>query len=855
MHLRYAHRALPFLAVVLALVAGFAPVLAQTPLDPTLIPKYAVPLPLPSALDGTATSPGSPLVITMSEFQQQILPPALYPPAFSAGTYLWGYNGTYPGPTIVAQRGIPTYVHYVNDLQNPGGGPLFLQNTIKVDQTLHWADPFHNHPQMTPYLGPVPAVVHLHGAEVPAAFDGGPDAWWTPDFMHFGPGYVSDTYVYPNEQEATTMFYHDHALGTTRLNVYAGLAGFYLLLDPAGEPADLPGGSADTPLDQYGHPYQVGLAIQDRMFDTDGQLYFPAEGINPEHPFWVPEFFGNVILVNGKPWPYFDVEPRRYRFRVVNGSNARFYRMQLVHPETGMPGPAIWQIGSDGGLLDAPARLSASADPEELKLTLAPGERADFIIDFAGFAGQELIVTNDANEPFPDGDPADVNATEIMQFRVGGSVTGGVDPSLDPAVTPTVRPTPIERFPAPPTKRALTLNENMGEGGPLEMFLNNTMWDMTPTENLRVGDTEVWEVINLTADTHPMHLHLFQFQMLDRQAFDVAAYESVYGMPMAGMGPPMDYELPTAATGFKLGGNPDVTPYLIGAPRPPDANETGWKDTFRMNPGEVTRIIVRVAPQDAAAKAAAHVPPLVVAPGVNLYGFEPWTPMGETDSFGYPGGPGYVWHCHIIDHEDNEMMRPMYILGPDNPTPALLALFEAEPGTGGVTVRWQLAGDDLPGLVKLERSEWQDGPWTTIPADPVQEGTATVVVDAGAVPGQSYWYRLVAVMSDGSTMVFGPVRSAAVAAPAFALSAVSPNPSAGAVSLQYTVAKDTEVSLTVLDVQGREVTTLARGKHAAGQYSATWDGAGQRGQAAAGVYFVRYRAAGLAFTQRFVLVR
>ncbi len=651
------------LALGIGMLCGLATARAQASLDPDLIPKFAVPLPLPGALDGAATSAASPLVITMSEFQQQILPPALYPPAFSAGTYVWGYNGSYPGPTIVARRGVPTHVRYVNNLAKAGGDPLFLQQQIKVDQTLHWADPLQQHPQTDPYLGPVPACVHLHGGEVPSAYDGGPDAWWTPGHAQTGPGYVTDQYVYPNQQQATTLFYHDHALGMTRINVYSGLAGFYLLKDPLGEPASLPGGAFDPAADQYGNPYEVGLAIQDRRFDTNGQLEFPAEGINPEHPFWVPEFFGNVILVNGKPWPYMSVEPRRYRFHFLNGSNARFYRFALVD-DNSAPGPGLWQIGSDGGLLDAPVRVSNPLDPQSVALTLAPGERADVVIDFTGFGGGTFTLTNDANEPFPDGDPVDESGRLIMQFRVGTTVTGGSDPSFDPATTTALRPDPIERPAAPPVTRALTLNEVMGEGGPLGMFVNNTMWRMMPTENVTVGSTETWEIINLTADSHPIHLHLFQFQLIDRQPFDVDEYLEVYGMPMEGMGPPLGYDRLDSATGFKRGGNPDVTPFLTGPATGPDPNETGWKDTFRMNPGEVTRVVIRAAPQDAAAQAAALLPPVPVAAGLNLYPFEPWTTMGDTDAFGYPGGPGYVWHCHIIDHEDNEMMRQLLVTGP-----------------------------------------------------------------------------------------------------------------------------------------------------------------------------------------------
>jgi hypothetical protein len=224
--------------------------------------------------------------------------------------------------------------------------------------------------------------------------------------------------------------------------------------------------------------------------------------------------------------------------------------------------------------------------------------------------------------------------------------------SLDPAFKRALR-APIERPIPGATTRALTLNEVEGPGGPLEMFVNNTMWELGATENMKLGDTEVWEVINLTADTHPIHLHLLQYQLLSRQAFDVDAYLDDYGEPEPGAGPPLAYGVATAATGMKLGGNPDVTPFLLGKPARPDANERGWKDTFRMNTGEVTRVLVRAAPQDADRLAGG-----LATAGMNLFAFDPSAPLGVTnDGFGFPGGPGYVWHCHIVDHEDNEMMR------------------------------------------------------------------------------------------------------------------------------------------------------------------------------------------------------
>ena len=642
-----------FTVLLIGSTAGASVQVPQVPLVGNAIPKYQDPLPTfaGNRVDGTKN-----LTVTMEEFQQQVLP-AGFP-----ATTVWGYGITeagnptpfgplYPAYTIEAQRGVPTNVTYVNNLVNP-----VLQQYLTVDQTLHWANPIGavGDPLVDPYTGPVPAVTHLHGGEVPSAFDGGPDAWFTPGLAQTGPGFVTDTYTYPNTQEAATLWFHDHALGTTRINVYAGLAGFYLLRDSLNEPGNLPGGNQE-----------VEIVIQDRMFDINGQWLFPdAPVLNPEHPFWQPEFLGDAIVVNGKTWPYLDVEPRRYRFRLLNGSNARFYELSLPR------GLTFWQIGTDGGLLDGPVELN--------KLLLAPGERADVIVDFAKVKpGTKLIMTNTARAPFPQGatpDPQTVG--QIVQFRVG-LPTGGPDTSYDPAtaVPGSLRPAnpivvldPAVTAVQPDRVRQLTLNEVMGAGGPLEVLLNNTKWDGTmsglpapgTTEMPRVGSTEVWEIINLTADAHPIHLHLVQFQLLSRQGFQTSKYLRAYGAAFAGgvynpaAGPPGVYGTPNADGA--VGGNPAVGPFLQRKPMPPAANEMGWKDTVIMYPGEVTRIVVRWAPQDVLVNS--------VSAGVNKFSFDPTA--GQTvvdDGFGYPGGPGYVWHCHIIDHEDNEMMRP-YTVAP-----------------------------------------------------------------------------------------------------------------------------------------------------------------------------------------------
>jgi spore coat protein A len=676
--------------------------IAQTPLDGASIPKYIDPVP---TFSGRRVNGAAPVSVGMVEFQQRILPASIYasrPAPFNAGTYLWGYrlNGgtpSWPALTIEARQNTTTTATYSNGLN----APLQLQKYLTMDQSIHWADPLattrNNNcvngpplagPCLRPYSGPIPVVPHLHGAEVLSASDGHPDAWFTPGLALKGPGYVSNVYSYPNRQEATTLWFHDHALGMTRLNVFSGMAGFYLVRDTRDT------GTASNPIGLPAGNFEQELLVADRQFDTNGQLLFPdgtpaanPTGINgpppnPEHhPFWNPEFFGDVITVNGKSWPFMQVEPRRYRIRVVNGSNARFYRMGLVNTATGAGGPPAWQIGSDGGFLNAPVGLANS--PSTSKLFLAPGERADVIIDFAGQTGKTFVVTNDAEAPFPSGDaPADAtpSAGEVMQFRVNLPLSSP-DTSFNPAspqrplrAAPIVNIKPSNTRPED-LKRQLVLVEVEGDGGPLEVLLNNSHWNglregtTTPipgsisngrglqvTENPRVGATEIWEIANLTEDAHPIHLHLIQFQVLSRQTFDRDGYRAAWdarfpggtfngvtyqpGVYIPGFGPPLAYN--TANAAHAVGGNLDFGPFLQGSAAGPAGPEGGWKDTIKALPFTITRIAVRYAPQAVAAG--------TVHPGTNLFPFDPTT-----------GGPGYVWHCHILDHEDNEMMRPSLV--------------------------------------------------------------------------------------------------------------------------------------------------------------------------------------------------
>jgi spore coat protein A len=644
-------------------------------LNPKTIPKYTQQLAIPPVYTPTKVGGVDTYTINMvSGINQQILPPGF------PKTPTWAYEGLTnvgvlaysPAATFEATRNTPVQVTWVNSITS--------NYMFPVDPTLHWANP-NNIPMATvmdeamtgsappyppgyngaPYTipgtatitnpngynaeSPIPLVPHLHGGETQSNYDGGPEQWFTNTGLQ-GPDYDSlagapansAIYEYLNTQEPATLWYHDHALGLTRINVMSGLAGFYLLRDPG------------MPFDQYmttNFVYgtnEIPIAIQDRSFNLDGTFWFDPIGVNPNvHPYWAPEFFGNTIMVNGQVWPNLDVDQGWYRFRLLDGSNARFYTISLKDQITGAKIPFI-QLGSDGGYLKAPAPLKS--------LTIAPGERADILVDFSAIApGTTIIMENKAKAPFPNGAQPDPKTTgQIMQFTVTGNsgfnkgLPIAFPPELNPtlpagAVFPTLPAVPLPAGTVNP--RTLPLVEVMGMLGPLEALLNGQIWDGPTTELPQVGDTEDWVIPNLTGDTHPIHLHLVQFQLVSRQKFDAAKYNAAWlTLNSAGSAngmPPFDVGFtPTPL---------DVTPYLKGKAQPAPLNEQGWKDTIQMNPGEVTTIRVRFAPQDAPT-AGAGAP----TAGTNLFDFNPTT------------GPGYVWHCHIIDHEDNEMMRRFEVL-------------------------------------------------------------------------------------------------------------------------------------------------------------------------------------------------
>jgi spore coat protein A len=385
----------------------------------------------------------------------------------------------------------------------------------------------------------VRTVVHLHGARVTPENDGYPEQWYVPG--------KSTVYFYPNQQDATTLWYHDHAIGITRLNIFAGLFGLYVIRDPVEDGLGLPRGKNEIP-----------LTICDRDFDTQGQLNYPVSP-DPAAP-WVSEFVGNSILVNGTLFPFLEVEPRLYRLRLANVSNGRTFHLIMPDPKM------CHLIGSDQGLLDKPV-----AAPD---VVLAPAERADLIIDFSGHRGEQLVIRNDADA--------------VMQFRVSSK------PVKDASVLPSSL-RPLARLPESRAvkTRVLTLDDQEDSmGNPKMMMINGSRWHTPVTENPVLGTTEIWSFVNRTEDVHPIHLHAVKFQLLDRRVFDPVAFMKSRTLL---------YKGPTVH---------------------PDPAEAGWKDTVRALPNMVTRIIV---PFD-----------------------------------GYAGR--YVWHCHVLEHEDNEMMRPYEIV-------------------------------------------------------------------------------------------------------------------------------------------------------------------------------------------------
>jgi spore coat protein A len=492
-------------------------------LDPNTLARFVDPLPLPVVArpigehadprrQGEQAQHYRVAMRAISSKLHRDLPP----------TGMWSYGGSVPGVMFDTRSGEGLTVEWANELPT--------KHFLPIDHTLHGAE--RDVPE-------VRGVVHLHGGKTPPDSDGYPEDWYVPG--------QSRKFHYPNGQDPALLWYHDHAMGINRLNIYAGLFGLHVIRDKVEDDLHLPGGK-----------YEVPLVLFDRDVRRDGLLSYPVSA-DPERP-WVPEFFGETQLVNGKIFPFLDVEPRKYRFRVLNAANGRFYRLSLSE------GAEIHQIGTDQGLLPAPIIVT--------NLQLAPGERADIVVDFANHRGAKVLLQSDS--------------FVLMQFKVGAAKVA--DPSALPA---SLRAVPRILESSAVQTRRLTLDESVNTvAESTGMLLNNTPWHMPITERPVLGTTEIWELVNLTDDVHPIHLHMVKFQILDRRRFDAFQYMTAQTLRFVG---------PAVAA---------------------EANEMGWKDTARVNPKTVTRIIV----------------PFV----------------------GFPGR--FVWHCHILEHEDNEMMRPYEIL-------------------------------------------------------------------------------------------------------------------------------------------------------------------------------------------------
>jgi FtsP/CotA-like multicopper oxidase with cupredoxin domain len=623
----------------------------------------------------TLTAPGGKPVdyyeISVEQLSQQILPMGLPP------TTVWGYGAVTaqdrrgllihhaPSLTIESQHNRPVRVKWINGLVDSRGN--FRPHLLPVDPTLHWANPpggdagRDSRPEFTDtpgrYEGPVPIVTHAHGAVgVGDESDGYAEAWYLPAAHDVDPNFATEgtwyrffaakaaasygaswgpgfaTFQYPNHGRASTTWYHDHTLGMTRLNVYAGPAGFYIIRGgPAGDAAvldsrtgltaSLPGpapreGDAFPPNKPY---REIPIAVQDRSFNTDGSLFYPDtraffDGYaGPYIPFtdvspiWNPEFFGNTVMVNGNTWPFLTVEQRRYRLRVLNGCQSRFFILDF----SGIPGVEVWAIGNEGGFLGAPVNLTAT-NSNQLLMGLA--ERADLIVDFTNVPlGNHVLANVGPDEPFGGGEPdedfdrADPDTTgQIMQFRVVAALT--VDATTPPQFLQLPAITPL---PSTTLTRPLALLEQASAftDGPAEALLGTVdgdpdvapgvcvkrLWMDPVTENPAVGTTEVWELYNTTADAHPMHIHEVHFQVVSRQ--DILIDEETLEVQVA--------------PGSTAAG--------------PEPWEIGFKDTVIAYPGQVTRVRIQFAR------------------------------AGQ-----------FVWHCHIVEHEDNEMMRP-YRVGPEQP--------------------------------------------------------------------------------------------------------------------------------------------------------------------------------------------
>ena len=591
--------------------AGRADAQSATPVrisGATYPTKFTKQLPRPPRINLTGLI--STAAINMEQFSQQVL--TGYPK-----TKLYGYGNllgrpSWPGPTIVAMKNRTTRVLWRNNLP-PGRGSVADAHLLKVDKSLEMALPARALP-----AGNIPTVPHLHGSHVEPESDGHPEAWFTQNSTQRGGNWGKHLYEYENTQRAATLWYHDHAIGITRLNVYAGLAGAYILRDPRERMLVR---NHVLPDDDH----EVELIIQDRFFTDDGQLDLPV-ATNPVNGV-TASLFGDFICVNGMPWPVLDVEPRKYRFRIVNGSDSRIKNLELNDPNA-----SFLFVGTELGLLRQAIQRK--------RVPIAPGERYDVVIDFSGFAGKEItmtnagpggvfvgyrnaagVVTNNPDDtPFGFGAPPNPASTGlVMKFRVGRKRSFLPNATVQPG---TILGEPMEDLIATKTRGVLAYQGRDGYNRATEflgsMEHGTAEWHEKATEVVKLGDTEVWEFHNLSPVAHPVHIHLVDFQVIGRQPLSPFTKEDIALQMCNG--------LPATGARVTSGAEP------IGVERPAEEYERGPKDTVIAYPNEVTRVVAR---------------------------------------FDKPGE--YIWHCHILHHEDHAMMRPLIVGNGNEDDPALQA--------------------------------------------------------------------------------------------------------------------------------------------------------------------------------------
>ncbi|KAJ1282821.1 hypothetical protein BS78_03G080900 [Paspalum vaginatum] len=484
-------------------------------------------------------------------------------------------SATFPGPTIEALQGVPLWVTWENHL--PG------RHILPWDPTV---------PTAFPRAGGVPTVVHLHGGVHPPQSDGNAFAWFTAGFRERGRAWTTPTYAYPNVQSPGVLWYHDHALGLTRANLLAGLLGAYVLRNPAVEaPLGLP----------FGEAFDRVLILADRSFYADGSIYMNRTGDNPGvHPEWQPEYFGEAVTVNGKAWPFLPVARRRYRFRVINASNARFFNLSLSN---GLP---FHVVGSDTSYLPRPVAVP--------HLLVSVSEAFDVVIDFSGSATHQAELLNTAPYPFPDGDEPNRLNGKVMKFVVEPAKVWDDYSRLPARLLEYVRVAEEEAV----QRRYIGMYEyeDSATGNPTHLYINGKRLEDPATETPRPGTTEVWEVINLTQDNHPLHLHLATFQAVRMRG--------IVGLE----------EFKRCMETLYDAVRCDVGRHAVGEEVAVPEHEKTWKNVVKIAPGFMTTVVVKFLMVD----------------------------TGRSYPFDATAEPGYVYHCHILDHEDNAMIRPLKLV-------------------------------------------------------------------------------------------------------------------------------------------------------------------------------------------------